>query len=147
MRFPALQSKDFVLYTAGNASAMVALWINRVIIGWLGWELTGLASWVGLLAFFLFAPTIVASPLFGVLLDRIASLAGTRTLLIDGRHDPQTTATAEELRRLLPLAEHVVVEDASHAASNPNIASELVRATDRLATGQAIGRDRGSRAP
>ncbi|NND49099.1 MAG: MFS transporter, partial [Rhizobiales bacterium] len=71
MRFQALQSKDFVLYTAGNASAMVALWINRVIVGWLGWELTGLASWVGLLSFFLFAPTIVASPLFGVLLDRI----------------------------------------------------------------------------
>ncbi len=71
MRFQALQSKDFVLYTTGSASAMVALWINRVIIGWLGWELTGLASWVGLLSFFLFAPTIVASPLFGVLLDRI----------------------------------------------------------------------------
>jgi MFS family permease len=71
MRFPALRSKDFVLYTAGNASAMVALWINRVLIGWLGWELTGLASWVGLLSFLLFAPTIVASPLFGVLLDRI----------------------------------------------------------------------------
>jgi MFS family permease len=71
MRFPALKNRHFVIYTAGNASAMVALWINRVIIGWLGWELTGLASWVGILSFFLFAPTIVASPLFGVLLDRI----------------------------------------------------------------------------
>jgi len=71
MRFPALRNRHFVIYTAGNASAMVALWINRVIIGWLGWELTGLASWVGILSFFLFAPTIVASPLFGVLLDRI----------------------------------------------------------------------------
>ena len=71
MRFPALKSKQFLLFTAGNWSAMIAIWINRVLIGWLGWELTGLASWVGLLSFFLFAPTIIASPLFGVLLDRV----------------------------------------------------------------------------
>lgn len=70
----------------------------------------------------------------GALLHGIAALAGTRTILIDGRHDPQTTATAEDLTRLLPLSEHVIVDDASHAASNTNIASELIRATDRLAT-------------
>jgi len=71
MRFPALQSKDFLIYTAGSFASVNAIWINRVIVGWLGWELTGLASWVGLLSFFLFAPTIVSSPLFGVLLDRV----------------------------------------------------------------------------
>lgn len=71
MRFPALQSRDFVIYTAGNVSAMNALWINRVVIGWLGWELTGLASWVGFLSFLLFAPTFISSPLFGVILDRV----------------------------------------------------------------------------
>ena len=37
MRFPALQSRNFVIFTAGNFSAMNALWINRVVIGWLGW--------------------------------------------------------------------------------------------------------------
>ena len=71
MRFPALRNKAFVTYTAGSVSATNALWINRVIIGWLAWELTGLASWVGLLSFFLFAPTIVSSPLFGVMIDRV----------------------------------------------------------------------------
>lgn len=71
MRFPALKSRNFVLYTAGSFASANAIWINRVIIGWLGWELTGLASWVGLLGFFLFAPTIVSSPLFGVILDRV----------------------------------------------------------------------------
>lgn len=71
MRFPALRSKDFVIFTAGNFSATNAIWINRVIVGWLGWELTGLASSVGLMSFLLFAPTIVASPLFGVILDRV----------------------------------------------------------------------------
>jgi proline iminopeptidase len=70
----------------------------------------------------------------GVLLDGTTALAGIRAILIDGRHDPQTAATAEELARRLPLAQHVIVENASHAATNLNIASELVRATDRFAT-------------
>jgi hypothetical protein len=48
MRFRALNSKDFQIYTAGNFFAMNGIWINRVIIGWLGWELTGLSSIVGL---------------------------------------------------------------------------------------------------
>ena len=71
MRFPAFQSRDFILFTVGNFFGLNALWVNRVLIGWLGWELTGLASWVGALSFILFAPTIVGSPLLGVLLDRV----------------------------------------------------------------------------
>jgi proline iminopeptidase len=69
----------------------------------------------------------------GALLDGTAALADTPTILIDGRHDPQTTATAEALVRLLPIAEHVIAENASHAASNAHITSELIRATDRFA--------------
>ncbi len=42
-----------------------------MIIGWLGWELTNLASWVGFLSFLLFAPTIFAGPIFGVIVDRV----------------------------------------------------------------------------
>ena len=71
LKFPSLSSKDFQKYTAGNFFAMNGIWINRVIIGWLGWELTNLASWVGFLSFLLFAPTIVAGPIFGVIIDRI----------------------------------------------------------------------------
>jgi proline iminopeptidase len=70
----------------------------------------------------------------GALLDGAAALARTPTILIDGRHDPQTTATAEALTHLLPLAEHVIIENASHSASNHNIAAELIRATDRFAS-------------
>jgi proline iminopeptidase len=69
-----------------------------------------------------------------VLLNGAAVLSGTPIILIDGRHDPQTTATGEELARLLPLARHVIVDNASHAASDTNIASELVCATNRFAS-------------
>tara|TARA_Y100000590_G_scaffold464719_1_gene634865 strand:+ start:6096 stop:7313 length:1218 start_codon:yes stop_codon:yes gene_type:complete len=71
LNFPSLSSKEFQKYTAGNFFAMNGVWINRVIIGWLGWELTNMASWVGFLSFLLFAPTIIAGPFFGVLIDRI----------------------------------------------------------------------------
>jgi len=71
MRFRAFNSRDFQIYTAGNFFAMNGIWINRVIIGWLGWELTGLASVVGLLSFLIFAPTVISSPIFGVIIDRV----------------------------------------------------------------------------
>jgi len=69
----------------------------------------------------------------GALLEGARALTHVPTVLVDGRHDPQTTATAEELARRMPLAEHVIVGDASHAAHHPGIASELVRATTRFA--------------
>ena len=71
MRFPALQSRSFCLYEGGSIFALNGQWITRVVVGWVGWELTGSATWVGLLSFFLFAPTIVTSPFFGVLVDRV----------------------------------------------------------------------------
>jgi proline iminopeptidase len=72
----------------------------------------------------------------GCLLANAERLARTPVRLIDGRHDPQTLRTAEELVRRLPLARHIVVADASHAAGQPSFASELVRATDELAASQ-----------
>ena len=71
LNFPSLKSGEFKKYTAGNFFAMNGIWINRVIIGWLGWELTNLATWVGFLSFLLFAPTIIAGPFFGVVIDRV----------------------------------------------------------------------------
>ena len=71
MRLPALQSSHFRIYVAGTFFSLQGLWIQRIVFGWLAWDLTGSASWVGGLSFLLFAPTIVSGPLFGVLADRI----------------------------------------------------------------------------
>jgi len=71
MRFPALRSRDFRLYLAGNFFALNANWILRLVTGWLGWQLTGSVTWTGILAFLLFAPTMVSGPLFGVVADRV----------------------------------------------------------------------------
>jgi len=71
MRFPALASRDFRIYECGGIFSVNGQWINRVLIGWIAWETTRSATWVGLVSFFLFAPTVVSSPLFGVLMDRV----------------------------------------------------------------------------
>tara|TARA_Y100000590_G_scaffold456766_2_gene608014 strand:- start:5942 stop:7111 length:1170 start_codon:yes stop_codon:yes gene_type:complete len=51
--------------------SMQAIWITRLVISWIAWELTGSSTYVGLLSFCLFIPYITTIPFFGVLLDRI----------------------------------------------------------------------------
>jgi len=65
--------------------------------------------------------------------DRLAGIPG---VLVNGRFDFQAPiATAWKLHSLWPRSELVVVNDAGHAASNPGITEELIRATDRFASG------------
>lgn len=71
MNLAALRFHDFRIYMIGNFFALNGLWMQRLTIGWIAWELTGSASFVGLVAFINFAPTIFAGPFFGVLVDRI----------------------------------------------------------------------------
>lgn len=66
----ALKSANFRTYVAGSMFALLGLWMQRVTIGWLAWEMTGAPSFVGLVAMMMFAPSIVVSPLFGVWVDR-----------------------------------------------------------------------------
>ena len=63
---PAMPSYVVSLHIALNG-----FWAQRVIMGWLAWEMTGSASFVGLVAFLNFVPTLFVSPLFGVVADRI----------------------------------------------------------------------------
>lgn len=70
MNLSALNSRNFRLYLAGNLFSLNAMWMLRIIVGWLAWDLTGSASFVGLIAFAYFLPTLFLGPLFGVLIDR-----------------------------------------------------------------------------
>ncbi|HEY7802142.1 MAG TPA: prolyl aminopeptidase [Dehalococcoidia bacterium] len=69
-----------------------------------------------------------------VLLQNAGTLADIPGTLITGRFDLQAPiANAWELRRVWPRAELVIVADAGHAASHPDISGEIVRATDSFA--------------
>ncbi|MFL2546067.1 MAG: MFS transporter [Candidatus Rariloculaceae bacterium] len=66
-----LQSRNFAIYLAGSTFSLHGLWIQRVAIGWLAWELTNSEVWLGLIALSEFLPTVFLGPFFGVWADRL----------------------------------------------------------------------------
>jgi MFS family permease len=67
----AFGDRQFRLFFLGVFFAVQAIWVQRVTLGWVAWERSGSAAFVGLVAGLSLAPTLVAGPLFGVLADRI----------------------------------------------------------------------------
>ncbi len=62
---------QFRLFFMGIFFAVQAIWVQRVTLGWLAWERTGSAGFVGLVAGLSLAPTLVLGPFFGVMADRV----------------------------------------------------------------------------
>jgi predicted MFS family arabinose efflux permease len=64
------QERDYLWYSLGNAFSFMGTWAQRIGVGWLSWDLTNSATWVGCISLAQYLPLIVLGPLFGVLLDR-----------------------------------------------------------------------------
>ena len=47
------------------------LWVHRIAVTWLAWEMTGSAFWVGMVAFCDLAPAVIFSPIAGAVADRM----------------------------------------------------------------------------
>ena len=71
MNLSALKSPQYRLYMIGNVFGMNANWIMRLVIGWLAWDLTKSASFVGFASFLAYAPVLLGGPFFGVIADRV----------------------------------------------------------------------------
>jgi len=67
----ALSYRSFQIYIAGKFFGLHALWMQRMTIGWIAWDMTRSASFVGLVSFINFMPTLLTGPFFGVLVDRV----------------------------------------------------------------------------
>ncbi|MBL4811408.1 MAG: MFS transporter [Rhodobacteraceae bacterium] len=67
----ALSYRSFQIYIAGKFFGLHALWMQRMTIGWIAWDMTNSASFVGTVSFINFMPTLVTGPFFGVLVDRV----------------------------------------------------------------------------
>lgn len=67
---PSLRAPQYRLYAGGNLFALQGMWAQRTVIAWLAWDLTESASWVGVIAFLSFAPTLISGPVFGVFADQ-----------------------------------------------------------------------------
>ncbi len=66
----ALRQPNYGVYMFGMSISMVGFWIQRVGIGWLTWELTESAAWLGAIAFADLFPAVFISPIGGSAADR-----------------------------------------------------------------------------
>ncbi len=73
-----LSVADFRNYTAGNFASQLGMWVQRIAVQWLTWELTHSPTWLGIIAFADFFPNIVMAPLAGALADRMDRLKAIR---------------------------------------------------------------------
>lgn len=63
-------NRAFALFTAGNSLSLIGLWVQRLAVGWLTWELTQSGFWLGAVAFADLFPVVIVGPFAGVLADR-----------------------------------------------------------------------------
>lgn len=62
--------RDYATYTAGNSLSLIGLWMQRIGVGWLTWDLTHSPTWLGIIAMTEFFPVVFLGPVGGVLADR-----------------------------------------------------------------------------
>jgi len=65
-----MRHRSFRIYMYGHIPNVVGIWVVRVAIGWLAWQLTGSAFWLGVLAAADSMPVLVLGPIGGALADR-----------------------------------------------------------------------------
>ena len=65
-----LANRNFAVFTAGNGVSLIGNWVQRVAVGWLTWDLTHSAAWLGAVSMAEFLPVIFLAPLTGVMADR-----------------------------------------------------------------------------
>ena len=93
----ALSSRNYRLYACGHIAHVHGWWGNRLGIGWLTWELTGSAAWLGIVAFAGMIPVTFVAPFGGALADRY----GHRRMAIAAGAVGSTTTLALALLTLL----------------------------------------------
>ena len=71
-------NQNFSIYTIGNATSLIGMWVQRLSIGWLIWELTKSAAWLGAIAMAEFIPILILTPLGGIIADRYNRLSIAR---------------------------------------------------------------------
>ncbi|MDX1483380.1 MAG: MFS transporter [Alphaproteobacteria bacterium] len=73
-----LKIANYRNYSVGNFASQLGMWVQRIALQWLTWELTHSPTWLGIIAFADFFPNIVMAPLAGALADRLDRLRAIR---------------------------------------------------------------------
>ena len=84
----ALSNKSFSLYFYSNTIALLGLWIQKIGVGWLTWEITQSTFWTSFVTLALMAPAGLLGPFFAVFAEnwnmRIASIILKTLMLLVG---------------------------------------------------------------
>ena len=70
--FRSLAGRDFRYYFFGQAVSLIGTWVQQVALSWIAYRITGSAFMLGLVAFSGQIPMLVATPLGGMLADRLS---------------------------------------------------------------------------
>ncbi len=71
----AFESRNYRIFWIGNLTHTITVWVNRLALGWLTWELTHSPFWLGLMAASGMLPTVFLGPVGGVTADRFGHRA------------------------------------------------------------------------
>ena len=66
----ALRSRNYRLFFFGQGISLVGTWMQRIAMSWLIYDLTKSAFLLGFVGFISMMPTLVLTPIAGVLIDR-----------------------------------------------------------------------------
>jgi predicted MFS family arabinose efflux permease len=67
--FRAFRHRNFRLFIAGQLTSLIGTWAQRLAVGWLAWDMTHSAFWVGAVSFAGLFPGVLAGPLAGSVTD------------------------------------------------------------------------------
>ena len=74
----AFRSRNYTLFWIGSFVSNVGTWMQTVALGWLIYEMTGSASWLGTVSFAANAPML----LFGLVGGAVADRSDRRLVLV-----------------------------------------------------------------
>lgn len=69
--FASLRHRNYRLYWIGSLIANTGDWMDQIAIGWLMWELTGSAGYLGIMSFFRAFPILLFTLFGGAMADRM----------------------------------------------------------------------------
>jgi MFS family permease len=64
-------NRNYAIYAGGQSISLIGLWVQRLAVGWLAWELTKSGFWLGAVAFADLFPVMFIGLFGGVLADRV----------------------------------------------------------------------------
>ena len=105
----ALNNRNYRTYQGGRFLSQITIWMYKVTIGWMVWDMTQSAAWLGVFGVLDHAPALFIMPIAGALADRMDSLKFIRIT--------QAILMVQALVHSLLVALDMAAELANHRAA------------------------------